>query len=321
MSGCFSIIREVVTLYSEKPNPFWQKHLFWSCVWITFIISSITAWVLKQRELLTEREKNAHADIGVEIQEVYNEDTVREGGISPNHIDGYFTLRVHLVNKGRPIAIRRFELQVNYDKGVRLTSTTPLNHLAFEYKRTVTPKESYYFSKEEAEQGPLIELSRNLIDSGDNREGWLRFVLTEVSNEQLEEMKGITLLVVDAESNIHKATADKVQWRQTGKLINTYLQEQQRYIEMAEKDGEKGQRTYYHDELRTLLRDFSIFSFNKQEDIYLRELRDEYHRRAEELLKKMENDLGESFITRFKEKDFVALEEIKEELLAKGIFI
>jgi hypothetical protein len=318
MSGGVSIFFALLGFAAEPAS---YKGLYLGVAVLSFVYGSFRVWrteraalLKKQAELDKEREKGARPDVGVEIQEVYAEYKVREDGVPPNHLDEYFTLRVHLVNKGRPIAVRRFELHVNYDKGVRVTSTTTFDHLAFEYKRTVAPKESLYFSKTETTQEPLTELSRNLIPSGGGREGWLRFVLREVSNEQLEGIQGVTLRVVDVESNVHKDTAAKNQWRQTGKLINTYQQEFQRELERIEAE-EKAKRKQIYNYLDYLIKEGRKIEGYKAENPLLYEAnRPQWRGMAYEYLQ----GVGRTYLERFKKSDLnndiATLEEIQKEL-------
>ena len=67
MTGLLGGIREAVILFAENPDPLWQRKLFWFCVWIACFLSLITAWVLKQRELIAEKSKNTRPGFRVEI--------------------------------------------------------------------------------------------------------------------------------------------------------------------------------------------------------------------------------------------------------------
>jgi hypothetical protein len=73
MSGLFAVIREVANLYAPTQTPLWNKSVFWACVWVTFVVSSITAWYLKHRDLIEEKAKNSKPDIQGGIPEVYTD--------------------------------------------------------------------------------------------------------------------------------------------------------------------------------------------------------------------------------------------------------
>jgi hypothetical protein len=242
MSGSVGLILTLVGFLVEQK---WAKWLFFIAGIFTFLYGSYYVWSkernalnTKQAELDKEKAKSARPDIAVEIQEVYPEFAISQTGKHPYYIDEYYSIKVHLVNKGRQIAIRRFELYANTEKGVMPCQPTTLEYLALEREQRLTPKWGVHYSKIETVQETLSDLSKDksLITHGDNREGWLRFVLPEISNEQLSEVTGITLWVVDAESNAHKMTINKPQWRQSGNLVNTYRQEFQRELQELKKN-------------------------------------------------------------------------------------
>jgi hypothetical protein len=254
MAGGVSL---VFTLLGFVIQPERARGVFFLTALLAFIYGAYHVWSkerkaleARQAELDEEKSKNARPNLRVEIQEVYPEFTVSATGQHPYYIDYYFTVKVHLANEGRAIAVRRFELYANFNRGVKPMFISPLDHLALERKQRLTPKWSVAYSTVETVQGPLNELSQDKtpITYGDGREGWLRFVLPEISNEELSEITGITLCVVDTESNVHKTKADRIQWRQSGELVNTYHQEIQREAE-REKVKEKARRRLIHDGL------------------------------------------------------------------------
>lgn len=282
-----------------------------------FTVTMFTVWYKERRALEAEQAKNTLPNIDVEIQEVYPEFTVSETGKHPHHIDEYYTVSVHLTNKGRPIAVRRFELLAYNDEGVLQAEVTPLDHLAFERKQRLTPKWGVSYSKVETVQKPLNDLSQDktLIAHGEGREGWLRFVIPELSNEQLDTIKGITLFVVDAESNIHKAQADKAQWKQSGNLVNTYHQEFQREVEKLEAK-EKAKRTYIHDSLGDFItQGREIEAYKLKNSLLYEHQKPLWRGRVFEFLR----GLGGTYAPRFQESDLegdiTTLEEIQKEFI------
>jgi hypothetical protein len=283
-----------------------------------FIVTMFTVWYKERKALEAEQAKNTLPEIKAEIEEVYTENIVRKDGVHPNHNDTYFTLKVYLVNKSRPIAIRQFKLDVNLGDSVKPASDTPLDHLAFAYSRIGVSKETFHISQTETIQTPLTELSKDRIEHGDNREGWLRFVLPEISGKEIDEITGITLWVVDAESNIHKTTISKEQWRQTGRLINVEKQKFEQELERIESER-KEQRKRIHATLGKIIEDGREMERNREANLPLYE-----HRRPNwrgdvyEYLQGLElQGLGGTYTTRFgasnRENDIALLEEIQRE--------
>lgn len=307
-----------VASYFVKPE--WMKLAFFLAAFLVLFYSVYRVWEKKEKELRVaqaeldeEKVKNTRPNIVVEIQEVYTESSVSATGIHPNYIDEYFTLKVHLVNEGRPVAIRRFQLYVNFDKGVKPISTTSLNYLAFERKQKVS-KIGVHYSTVETVQEALADLSQDkaIISRGDNREGWLRFVLTEVSSKQLEKITGITLCVVDAESNVHKKTAYKAQWRQTGELINTYRQEFQRELEKAIA-VEEAKRKQIYNILGELIKEGREIEARKTNQLHYKNFKPTWRGRVYEFLQGVEGAYCERFGESTLESDIDTLESIQKE--------
>jgi len=263
---------------------------------------------VKASALLNEQNKNSRPDIGIEIQEVYAEHIVRKDGISPNHLDEYFTIKAHLVNKGRPIAIRQFKLYINFENSVKQASATPLSYLAFEYKRTVVSKVTFLVSESETVQEPLTELSREHIEHGDNREGWLRFVLPEISGKQIDEIKGVTLWIVDAESNVHQTTANNEQWRQTGRLVNLEQQRFQQELERIEAE-QKAKNKRIVDGIEELIERYRWAEKQPNPEHWLGQCGG----RAYEFLQRLGGEYTERFKNREPENDVEILKEIQRE--------
>ena len=53
MSGIFSLFREVVLI--NHPEKAKDHHLFWRCIFITFILSSMWLWISEHQQVLEQR--------------------------------------------------------------------------------------------------------------------------------------------------------------------------------------------------------------------------------------------------------------------------
>lgn len=84
MTGVLSIVRESFSLFSETPNPSFQKNLFWSCVWVAFIVSSFAAWVIehKKRKELERQNNKLQEDIIPVIEIVQKQDELTRENIN-----------------------------------------------------------------------------------------------------------------------------------------------------------------------------------------------------------------------------------------------
>lgn len=321
MSGPLTVPFSVLALIVEAR---YQKILFGVLALSCAVFAAYWVWkvereelIAKQTELDEERAGRSRPDISVEIEEVYTETTVSETGVHPNYIDEYFTLRVHLANKGRQIAVRRYELYAHNEKDPLHASITPLDHLAFEHKQKVTPKWGTHYSKVETFQEPLKDLSldKTIIACGEGREGWVRFVLPEISGPQLNGITGVTLCVIDAEGNAHKARADKERWSRSGELVNTYHQEFQREMEKAEAE-EKASRKRVQESLGELIKSGREIEEYKLTNTALYENRKPLWRgRAFEFLRGLDGTYALRFRESDLEGDINALEEIQKEFI------
>jgi hypothetical protein len=112
MSGSFSIIREVVILFSDNPSPIWQRNMFWACVWVTFVVSMVTAWYLKNQELIAEKAKNLYPEITGKMLDAF----VLVRTTRSSVLVTFITLWVSLVNTRPTVAaIEKYELTVIVD--------------------------------------------------------------------------------------------------------------------------------------------------------------------------------------------------------------
>jgi hypothetical protein len=176
MSGSFSIVREIVGLYSTNPSPFWQKNVFWSCVWITFVIAMLIAWFIKNQELNAEKAKREKPDIQGEIKEVHE-----FSGTSNSGFDYFFTLNVFLRNKGRAIGIRDYSLRMIQGDHTYTGEKSSLKSYCLERKEP-HPGKSFAGTEMKAVEYPLLDLGdmKNVPLDSVGRDGWIRFAVRGV---------------------------------------------------------------------------------------------------------------------------------------------
>jgi hypothetical protein len=204
MTGSLSLVREAVTLFAQSPDPIWQKNIFWSCVWIAFIVSAITAWVLKHQELLAEKAKNASPEITGEIEKVHAE----------SFVDCFLTIKVRIANNRAATTISGFSLAVKFEGGIHEGQSATVNEYFIE-RREYHPIP--FETQSETLYDPLKDLAKDndvLLVQRAHRTGWLRFVfifealdsrfVTYDGKEQfLKEGVELVLTVKDAFGNPH----------------------------------------------------------------------------------------------------------------------
>ena len=263
--GCGIVVVLTVAEHLSGQNIPWPWYV--CLLALLFGIACYRAWANErdtghaiQLRLIAEKEAATNPDIHVEIMEVHPEWNVSMVGEHPYYLDEYFTVRAHLTNRGRPVAVRRYELHVNFEKGIKHTELSTLEHLALERKQRQTVKLGYRASEVATVQEKIDDLSHRKapIGLGENAEGWLRFVLPEISPDESKQITGITLWAVDADNKAHKASAKKEQWRQSGELVNTYRQEFERELARAveeEKAESQVKREYKIERLKELIKE------------------------------------------------------------------
>jgi hypothetical protein len=196
--GCsIAVLLAIAERASGKDIP-WPLYV---CVLaLLFGIACYRAWANErdtgyaiQRRLIAEKEVAANPAIHVEIMEVHPEENISMVGEHPHYIDEYFTVKAHLTNRGRSVAVRRYELLALFEKGVKQTERSTLEPLAIERKQRRTTKYGYRASDIEIVQEKLDDLSlrKAPIGHGESVEGWLRFVLPEISPEELRQSRAL----------------------------------------------------------------------------------------------------------------------------------
>ncbi|HEV7857445.1 MAG TPA: hypothetical protein VGO91_02240 [Pyrinomonadaceae bacterium] len=241
MSGSFSLIREVVGYYQpEHTDP---KPLFRLLGWTCFFISAVIAWIIKQRELVDEKAKNARPEITGEILEVYFQPTAALSKV-PVLTDLYITIKVYLVNtRPKQTTIKKYALMVNTDEGEYYAEETPIDgdlRLKREQRHQVILGLPASKIEPVLDELPGLGHQRHIaLTEGNGREGWLRFVLAEVALDTTKIQEGITTLtIVDAFGTQHKITAYPP-FNRTGELVSHDMEEIHESVKESKKEKEK----------------------------------------------------------------------------------
>lgn len=129
MSGTLSVAREAVSLFADQPSQFWQRSVFWSCVWIAFVVSMF-AWVYqKERELRAEKAKHAYPDIGGKVLKVFV-----DCGFGERELIGarwYILIKMRLSNTGADTNIATYALTIETSNSSYLAVEKEIKGLRF----------------------------------------------------------------------------------------------------------------------------------------------------------------------------------------------
>jgi hypothetical protein len=212
MSGLFSIVREIANLYPPTQTALWNKKIFWACVWVTFVASSLTAWVLKHHELIAEKAKNIEPRLAGRIDCLNVDPTWSIESFEPpsgrSGVNSVFEFHVTIWNESSAATtVSGFELRlvwagVSYDADKLPVDEFFIDHT---FHRS-EPFERGYEVKRERLVGfpPDTEITnRNHVG------GWLRFLVREspwetLANATLHKDVTWVLLALDRKGQPHR---------------------------------------------------------------------------------------------------------------------
>jgi hypothetical protein len=192
MTGSLSLVREAVTLFSQRPDPIWQKNIFWSCVWIAFIISITTAWVLKHQELIAEKTKNEKPDIQGETKEVFFDQTfnVELFDGEHNYEDFCFTINLYISNHRAETTIKEFKLAL-----------IARGRLCGGEKHSA---DGFYVQRRAGRERLIDVEESNDVPLKHSRNGWLRFVVIGVEISENERELQLELDAIDKDGTSYR---------------------------------------------------------------------------------------------------------------------
>jgi hypothetical protein len=179
MSGVFSLFREVFLI--KNPEKAKDGHLFWRCVFITFIISSVWLWVSEHQQTLALQ---AQLDgLTVPSFDGYFADVITErGAVLIVTVDG------KIWNRGAPSAIVDWKMNILLNDGTILHGNVspPITVLRYNMPSggNLTFRQENYWAKLD---GPTAHNGQS--------SGWLTAQFHNISHEELIKRKAQIALV------------------------------------------------------------------------------------------------------------------------------
>jgi hypothetical protein len=156
MSGILSIAREVYGLYSGTLP---ARSLFWSCVWIAFVVSAAILWAIEHKQFLSERAKNEIApNIKITISRILS-----RGKLGQASIELFADLALTLIEP-RQVKVKSYSIVVLH-QGVQVPGIT------------VHDLEEWEVWREDSRSGFLRlscwPITHHLNQRGDQVNGWI----------------------------------------------------------------------------------------------------------------------------------------------------
>jgi hypothetical protein len=172
MSGIFSLFREVVLI--RRPEKAGDAHLFWRCIFITFIISSIWLWIDEHATLLAEHKRHeAQLDFSFYVEGTSSRTT------DPNS-DAVFFIAGNIANSGEMSSIvRTWTLDIDLPDGTRVSPKLMLFSKKFTDVSGETAEHIWGDKFDLAEDYLPDVAARTSITAGG---GLPRFILFEATN-------------------------------------------------------------------------------------------------------------------------------------------
>jgi len=242
MSGVLSLGRELYLIYN--PYAIQPANLFWHCVWIAFVLSSVTVWTaeyrraesfgkdiakLKARPIFTGHvyQFNIHPRTGITPPKMLQEalDIFADSHNKPRteyKVDCDVFIEACVVNEVSAVGtIIEYELEVERDSQCMKLRSEP-GFLGWNQMRT--PYRIDAVTGERVAEGIKCEDVPDLMDStkkpmlqGHSVEGWLHFVFEQTSPLTLEAnpVKLKRLIAIDCYGAKHEIAKGWIGQRQT----------------------------------------------------------------------------------------------------------
>jgi len=181
MSGILSLFREVILI--RQPDRAKDHHLFWRCIFIAFVVSSMWLWVDEHSKLLAEHKRHeAQLDFTF-----YGEGTASLG--TDPRSSAIFVITGNMANSGEmPSIVRSWTLDVQLPDG-SIVSPKPM----------LFPKTFYDVTGETAQHiwGDPLDLERDYlpdvaartpITAGGGLPGFIMFEAADVPNSKFDDL-------------------------------------------------------------------------------------------------------------------------------------
>lgn len=191
MSGILGVTQQIILLYSLNPNPIWQEKVFWSFVWIAFVLSSIIAWLIehnKVRSLEARIQESLMPKLSGKILNYWIQNSAEIDG----RIIFFFVVRI--TNQGQPSIASDYVLYLTFPEKDPIL-LEPI-HFAKKIIIKGSPSHTIELSSNEAIYN---KTATTLIPTNGAIVGHLAFV-TDLSEEELSTSSS-TIIFKDGQGN------------------------------------------------------------------------------------------------------------------------
>ena len=229
ISGVFGVALAFLAAYYA----FIAQHniaVLWLLAFLSIAVASYRVWVKERRVYLAERDKNANPEIKGEIVEVHDEWAVppsrkNEQGKEDTTLEHFFTIKARIFNV-RPVPTTvRFELWLQAPHANCKANRSSLTGLFLRREEHATGIISRT-SMMQLVTEPLTDLDslgRTPLARGEEREGWIRFVLPKGNNPARSDIQAICLVVKDIYGGTHFISSPRSEWTHSGEIITQFV--------------------------------------------------------------------------------------------------
>ena len=188
-------------------------------------------------ELLIEDDPTKPQIKGV-IEEVYIQWAVPDGNITGKYpMECVFTIKARVVNVQPVPTTLRFDFSVKAPKADCKTRRSSLAGLLFKHEQHgagFLPHTSAITVVTE-EMPDLETICKKPLTQGEEREGWLRFVLSHANNPIRKNVYLLRLIVKDAYGGEWPILSEKSQWREAGEIVTKAREEFEQVLSEIQK--------------------------------------------------------------------------------------
>jgi hypothetical protein len=201
MSGIFSLFREVFLI--RHPESAGDVHLFWRCIFITFIISSVWLWSDEHSKLLAEHKRH-EAQLDFTFDGEYTASLTSDP--SSNVV---FFIAGNIANSGdMPSIVRAWTLDLDLPDGTHISPKLMLFSKKFTDVSGETAQHLWGDKLDLAQDYLPDTAARTPITSGGGLPGFIMFT----ANEPASKFDGVTLsyTLCYEDINHHRSCSTKV---------------------------------------------------------------------------------------------------------------
>ena len=212
-----------------------NRAILWLLAVLSIAIAAYRVWVKERRavleaqeRLLTEQSKNAKPEIRGKIEEVHDKWVLpaypKDEKIADTSLEYFFTIKARIYNV-RPVPTTlRFELWLQAPRANFRANKSSLSglHLRREEHATGTLSRT---ARTQTVTEPLIDLEplgRTPLALGEEREGWLRFVIPRADSAYKKDVESLCLVARDIYGGAHIIQSDRSEWYQSGDIVTDF---------------------------------------------------------------------------------------------------